>query len=560
MIKDLQAGDPASVGPYRLLGRLGAGGMGQVYLGKSPGGRLVAIKLIRPELAEERGFRARFASEISAAQNVSGIYTAAVVDADAENELPWMATVYVPGPSLTDAVEENGPLPVTSVVALAGGLAEALAAIHRVGLVHRDLKPSNVLLAADGPRVIDFGISLALERSMMTATGMVMGSPGFMSPEQARGRREVGAPTDVFSLGAVLAYAAAGSNPFGSGPTPALLYRVVNEVPDLTGVPASLSPLIERCLAKDPADRPTPAEILELLGDDVAVLTDEWLPASITQTMKRYTPTLQTPLPPALREPGQTAAEPNPGGTATPVPKSPALGSPVPAGYEPTALAPSIPAAAAAAPAAAAALAASAAVPATVAEHGLFADTSLVSMPSATTTAGRGIAAGGGSGAPPRPGPPPPRRRWRWAVLAAAAAVVVAVVAVLLTSHSHGGAPAVNPTASLAGHATTAPATQASSAAPSPTRTPTTQPASNPATQAAPTTAPARTASPTTSATTATSTPTQTSTTTPTATSTTTSTPTQSATPTQSSAPSGTPTANSSPTSPASAAGPSATP
>ena len=548
MIKDLQAGDPALVGPYRLLGRLGAGGMGQVYLGKSPGGRLVAIKLIRPELAEERGFRARFASEISAAQNVSGIYTAAVVDADAENELPWMATVYVPGPSLTDAVEENGPLPVTSVVALAGGLAEALAAIHRVGLVHRDLKPSNVLLAADGPRVIDFGISLALERSMMTATGMVMGSPGFMSPEQARGRREVGAPTDVFSLGAVLAYAAAGSNPFGGGPTPALLYRVVNEVPDLTAVPATLSPLIERCLAKDPADRPTPAQILELLGDDVAILTDEWLPASITQTMKRYTPTLQTPLPPALREPGQP--EPSPG-LATPVPRSPALGSPVPAGYEPTALAPSIPAPAAAAPAA------SAAVPATVAEPGQFADTSLVSMPSATTTAGRGIA-GGGLGAPPRSGPPSPRRRWRWAVLAAAAAVIVAVAVVLLTSGSHGGGPAVNPTASLAGHATTAPATQASTAAPSPTptRTPTTQPASNPATQAAPTTAPARTASPTTSATTATSTPTQTSTTTPTATSTTTSTPTQSATPTQSSIP----TTNSSPTSPASAAGPSASP
>ncbi len=303
MIKELKAGDPATVGPYRLLGRLGAGGMGQVYLAKSPGGRLVAIKLIRPELAEERGFRSRFSSEISAARNVSGIYTAAVVDADSEAELPWMATVYVPGPSLTDAVEDTGPLPVDSVLALAAGLAEALQAIHRAGLVHRDMKPSNVLLATDGPRVIDFGISLALERSMMTATGMVMGSPGFMSPEQARGQKEVGAPTDVFSLGAVLAYAATGNSPFGSGPTPALLYRVVNELPDLTDVPARLRPLIEQCLAKDPAARPTPADILASMSDDVAVLTGEWLPPKVAETMIRYSPTLSTPLPPALKEP-----------------------------------------------------------------------------------------------------------------------------------------------------------------------------------------------------------------------------------------------------------------
>ncbi len=302
----------------RRSGRTGCSGgsapaaWAQVYLGKSPGGRLVAIKLIRPELAEERGFRSRFASEITAARNVSGIYTAAVVDADSDAELPWMATVYVPGPSLTDAVEDNGPLPVESVLALAAGLAEALQAIHRAGLVHRDLKPSNVLLAADGPRVIDFGISLALERSMMTATGMVMGSPGFMSPEQARGQREVGAPTDMFSLGAVLAFAATGNSPFGVGPTPALLYRVVNEVPDLTGVPARLSPLVEQCLAKDPADRPTPAEVLASLSDDVEVLTGEWLPPPIAESMVRYSPTLQTPLPPALKEQGQSQAASGP--------------------------------------------------------------------------------------------------------------------------------------------------------------------------------------------------------------------------------------------------------
>ena len=340
MIKDLRAGDPASVGPYRLLGRLGAGGMGEVYLAKSPGGRLVAIKLIRPELAEERGFRSRFSSEISAARNVSGIYTAAVVDADAEAELPWMATVYVPGPSLTDAVEENGPLPVRSVLALAAGLAEALQAIHRADLVHRDLKPSNVLLATDGPRVIDFGISLALERSMMTATGMVMGSPGFMSPEQARGQREVGAPTDMFSFGAVLAYAATGNSPFGVGPTPALLYRVVNEPPDLEAVPARLRPLIEQCLAKDPADRPAPAEVLASLSDDVEILTGEWLPQPIAETMVRYSPTLQTPLPPVLREAGEPQAEPGPA-PAAPVPAVSA--EPGPTGYEATVLAPSIP-------------------------------------------------------------------------------------------------------------------------------------------------------------------------------------------------------------------------
>jgi serine/threonine protein kinase len=457
VIKDLRAGDPESVGPYRLLGRLGAGGMGEVYLAKSPGGRVVAIKLIRPELAEERGFRSRFASEISAARNVSGIYTAAVVDADAEAELPWMATVYVAGPSLTDAVEDNGPLPVKSVLALAAGLAEALQAIHRVGLVHRDLKPSNVLLATDGPRVIDFGISLALERSMMTATGMVMGSPGFMSPEQARGQREVGAPTDMFSFGAVLAYAATGDNPFGSGPTPALLYRVVNEPPDLAGIPDRLRPLIEQCLAKDPADRPTPADVLASLGD-VEVLTGEWLPQPIAETMVRYSPTLSTPLPPALRE----AEEPGP------------------------ASAESVPAA-------------TAPVSATRVEHSLLPDTSLVAMPGAITAAGRDIPGGTTGGMPPA-GPPSPFRRWRWPIAAAAAAVIIAVVAVLLTSHSPGAAPKVGttPTAS----ATKPPATPTAAATPSPTPTTSQSAVYSPSTQASATTGSTASAS-------ATSTPTQ---------------------------------------------------
>jgi len=311
VIKDLRANDPATVGPYRLLGRLGTGGMGQVYLAKSPGGRLVAIKLIRAELAEERGFRARFASEIAAARNVSGMYTAAVIDSDTDAEPPWMATAYVAGPSLADAVADDGPLPVKSVLALAAGLAEALGAIHRAGVVHRDLKPSNVLLATDGPRVIDFGISRAIERSMLTTTGVVMGSPGFMSPEQARGQREIGPPTDVFSLGAVLAYAASGEGPFGAGPTPALLYRVVNESPDLAQVPARLRVLIQRCLAKEPADRPTPAELLVLLSPEVGVLTGEWLPRAVSDTFDRYSPTVValTPPPPSRPEPATPMAE-----------------------------------------------------------------------------------------------------------------------------------------------------------------------------------------------------------------------------------------------------------
>ena len=200
--------------------------------------------MIRPELALERGFRTRFAREISAAQRVSGMYTAPVVDSDAEAELPWMATAYVPGPSLADAVEDGGPLPVNTVLALGAGLAEALAGIHRSGVVHRDLKPSNVLLASDGPRVIDFGISLAVEQSVLSAVGTVLGSPGFMSPEQASAQRDVvGKPTDVFSLGAVLVFAAIGIGPFGDGPTPALLYRVVNEKPDLAEVPGLASPV-----------------------------------------------------------------------------------------------------------------------------------------------------------------------------------------------------------------------------------------------------------------------------------------------------------------------------
>ncbi len=265
MAEDLQASDPESVGSYRLIQRLGAGGMGQVYLGRSPGGRLVAVKVIRPELAAESGFRARFAREVAAARTVSGMFTAPVVDADTDGPRPWLATVYVPGPSLTEAVAERGPLPAPMVLTLAAGLAEALVAIHSVGLVHRDLKPSNVLLADDGPRVIDFGISRAADASVLTQTGMILGSPGFLSPEQAEGL-PVGPPSDVFSLGAVLTFAASGAGPFGEGTVAALVYRVVNAEPNLSGVPAQVRPLVARCLAKDPAARPSAQAILAEAG------------------------------------------------------------------------------------------------------------------------------------------------------------------------------------------------------------------------------------------------------------------------------------------------------
>jgi serine/threonine protein kinase len=242
--------------------------MGQVYLARSPGGRAVAVKVIRPELAAERGFRERFAREVAAARGVSGMFTAAVVDADPDADLPWMATAYVDGPSLADVVDEHGPLPPDAVLALAAGLAEGLQAIHRAGLVHRDLKPSNVLLAADGPRVIDFGVSWAFQDSRLTDSGLVVGSPGFISPEQALDR-EVGPASDVFSLGAVLTYAACGQGPFGSGNTQAIMYRLVNEQPDLSIVADQLRHLIGACLAKEPGMRPTTAQLLARLAESV---------------------------------------------------------------------------------------------------------------------------------------------------------------------------------------------------------------------------------------------------------------------------------------------------
>ncbi len=264
-MEELQAGDPRQIGSYRLLGRLGSGGMGRVFLGKSPGGRHVAVKVIRAELADSPDFRARFAHEVAAARRVSGFFTAPVVDADPSAPQPWLVTGYVDGPSLADAVADSGPLDAVSVLALARGLAEGLAAIHAAAVVHRDLKPSNVLLAADGPRIIDFGISRAADATSMTHTGAIVGSPGFMSPEQADGRA-VGPASDVFSLGSVLAFAATGREPFGTGDASVLLYRVVHTPPALAGLPDELRPVIEWCLSKDPAQRPAPGELLTQLS------------------------------------------------------------------------------------------------------------------------------------------------------------------------------------------------------------------------------------------------------------------------------------------------------
>ena len=261
----LQPEDPREIGPYRLLGQLGSGGMGQVFLGMSAGGRPIAVKIIRTELANDPDFRARFRSEVSAAQKVSGLFTALVVDADLDGPMPWLATAYVTGPSLTEAVRGHGPLPARSLMALAAGLAEGLGAIHAAGVVHRDLKPSNVLLAEDGPRVIDFGISEAAEASVAAGANVMIGSPGYMSPEQVLGV-EIGPSSDMFSLGAVLTFAATGQGPFGTGSNAALMYRLVNSPAKLGDVPGELRSLVGRCLAKHPGDRPTACEMLAEVG------------------------------------------------------------------------------------------------------------------------------------------------------------------------------------------------------------------------------------------------------------------------------------------------------
>ncbi|MCX5092098.1 serine/threonine protein kinase [Streptomyces sp. NBC_00365] len=289
-MQPLGVDEPTVVGPYRLLGRLGSGGMGRVYLGRSAGGRTVAVKIVHPHFALDEEFRARFRREVEAARRVGGAWTAPVLDADPEASVPWVATGYAAGPSLAAAVADaGGPLPAHSVRVLGAGLAEALTAVHALGLVHRDVKPSNVLLTIDGPLLIDFGIARATDgTASLTSTGVSVGSPGYMSPEQILGKGVTGA-ADVFSLGAVLVYAATGESPFPGDSSAALLYKVVHEEPRLGSLEGELRELVAACLAKDPAGRPTPGEVAARLAPEGAarLVTAGWLPGPLVEQVSR---------------------------------------------------------------------------------------------------------------------------------------------------------------------------------------------------------------------------------------------------------------------------------
>ncbi|MEU9482171.1 serine/threonine-protein kinase [Streptomyces decoyicus] len=288
-MEPLEAADPRAAGPYQLIGRLGSGGMGRVFVGESVTGRRVAVKLVREDLAASPGFRDRFRREAKLAMRAGGFWTAPVVDADPDATMPWIASQYVDGPSLAEHVIQQGPLDEIEVRRLGTGLAEAIASFHRGGLVHRDLKPSNVLLVDDGPRVIDFGISKALETTGgtdLTKAGTVLGTPGFMSPEQALGQ-PVGPPSDVFSLGSLLVYATTGAGAFGDGSSHALLFRVVYEAPDLSAVPDGLRGLVQDCLHKSPEARPTADALLaRLAGMPRATIPDPRIaPRAVPETV-----------------------------------------------------------------------------------------------------------------------------------------------------------------------------------------------------------------------------------------------------------------------------------
>jgi serine/threonine protein kinase len=352
-MKPLGAQDPQSIGEYRLVGRLGEGGMGQVYVARSARGRTVALKLVLPELARQPEFRQRFRNEVDAARRIGGAWTAPVLDANLDADTPWVATGYVAGPSLHEVVAgSHGPLPEHSVLSLANGLSRALRDIHGAGLIHRDLKPSNVLVTIDGPRVIDFGIARAASSSegpsgALTRTGAVVGSPGFMSPEQCRGE-QLTAASDVFCLGSVLAFAATGRTPFGNPDSAmhVLMLHIIQDEKDLSGIPDRLRGLIEACLAPDPAARPSLDRLLTLTSDvDLWHLheTEPWLPAALIARLGRQavglldseepmaTPTPNAPtMPPSPPPPTMTA----------PAGPPPAYGTPHPGATPPSPYAP----------------------------------------------------------------------------------------------------------------------------------------------------------------------------------------------------------------------------
>ena len=313
-MQPLTSEDPAEVGGYRLNGRLGAGGMGRVYLASTPAGRPVALKVVRPEFGDDQDFRERFRREVDAARRVHGLFTAQVLDADPDATPPWLVTAYVPGPSLKQAVAQHGPMPAESVYPLMAGVAEALGAIHAAGIVHRDLKPSNVLLAPDGPRVIDFGIAQALDTSALTRLGMRVGSPQFMAPEQILGLPASPA-LDVFALGHLAAYALLGSSPFGTGDAAVVFQRILHQTPDLTGCPPPLRALIERCLAREPAARPAPAEVIAACrahrAEGTAQAAGTWLPPSMAAALAHHA----VPQPaPTWPQPGPTWRQTSPTG------------------------------------------------------------------------------------------------------------------------------------------------------------------------------------------------------------------------------------------------------
>ncbi|MER7107317.1 outer membrane protein assembly factor BamB family protein [Streptomyces sp. NPDC000229] len=315
-MEQLTQHDPRRIGPFEVLGRLGAGGMGLVYLARSASGRRVAIKTVRTELAEDQLFRVRFTREVEAARAVSGFYTAAVVDADPRAAVPWLATAYVPAPSLEEIVNECGPLPVQAVRWLAAGIAEALQSIHGAGLVHRDLKPSNVLVVEDGPRVIDFGIASGVSNTRLTMTNVAVGTPAYMSPEQAKDSRSVTGASDVFSLGSTLVFAATGHAPFHGANPVETVFMLLREGPDLEGLPDELRPLIESCMQMEAALRPSPADLQAQLaphlfsGSDDSGTASAWLPTRATAMIETRRGGRPSAPPPAAPPPAPPSAPP----------------------------------------------------------------------------------------------------------------------------------------------------------------------------------------------------------------------------------------------------------